>query len=287
MTAQEVANELGKSLSTIETSFPRTKKNLEKQGIILNRTGYGKNKDYTITYTERYETLINQKFGRLTVLEKAESIFVGGKKRGAFKCKCDCGKEIIVLREKLISGNTKSCGCLREETYKNNINNISNQRFGRLIALYPTEERKWRDVVWHCQCDCGNTTNLPSHSLLSGNTQSCGCLNSKGEQKIISILQQNKISYIKEKTFDDLPKLRFDFYVNNQYIIEYDGIQHFITKNSYWDTEEHLKRTKENDELKNEYCKEHNIPLIRIPYIHLSELNIKDLLLETTNWRVV
>ena len=39
MTAQEVANELGKSLSTIETSFPRTKKNIEKQGIILNRTG--------------------------------------------------------------------------------------------------------------------------------------------------------------------------------------------------------------------------------------------------------
>ena len=78
MTAQEVANELGKSLSTIETSFPRTKKNLEKQGIILNRTGYGKNKDYTITYTESYETLINQKFGRLTVLEKAESIFALG-----------------------------------------------------------------------------------------------------------------------------------------------------------------------------------------------------------------
>ena len=140
MTAQEVANELGKSLSTIEASFPRTKKNLEKQGIILNRTGYGKNKDYTITYTENYKTLINQKFGRLTVLEKAESIFVGGKKRGAFKCKCDCGKEIIVLREKLINGNTKSCGCLREETYKNNMNDISNKRFGKLIVKSRAED---------------------------------------------------------------------------------------------------------------------------------------------------
>lgn len=287
MTAQEVAKILNKSVSTIETSFPRTQNNLKKQGILLSRTGYGKNKDYTIEYTEDYVSFIGQKFGRLTIIEKAESIYVGNKKRGAFRCKCSCGNEIIVLKEKIISGSTQSCGCLKAEMYKNNQNDLTNQRFGKLIAISPTNERKWRCVVWKCKCDCGNECNVTSHELKNGNTQSCGCINSKGEQKIINLLQENQISYQKEKNFSELPFLRFDFYVENKYIIEFDGIQHFQTKNNYWDTEEHLQKTQNNDKIKNQWCKENNIPLIRIPYTHLSELNIKDLLLETTKWRVV
>lgn len=53
---------------------------------------------------------------------------------------------------------------------------LSNQRFGRLIALYPTNERKNGKIVWHCQCDCGNTIDLPVSYLTSGDTLSCGCL---------------------------------------------------------------------------------------------------------------
>ena len=39
--------------------------------------------------------------------------------------------------------------------------------------------------------------------------------------------------------------------------------------------------------IKNQYCKTNHIPLIRIPYTHLPNIKIEDLLLETTNWRVV
>lgn len=289
MTAQEVAKILNKSVSTIESSFTRTKKNLEKQGIILSKTGYGKDKNYTITYTENYTPLdlTGQKFGRLIVMQQVDSIFIGGKKRGAFKCKCECGTEVIILREKLIQGHTKSCGCLKKEMYKNNQEDLTNQKFGKLTALYPTEKRKWRCVVWQCKCDCGNKCEVPSHELKNGNTQSCGCLHSKGEQKIINILQSNNISYIKEKTFSSLPLFRFDFYIDNQYIIEFDGIQHFETKDCYWDTKEHFEKTQNNDKLKNEWCKENNIPLIRIPYTHYNNLCLEDLLLETTQWRVV
>lgn len=290
MTIQEVADELGKSVSTIEMSFPRTQKNLEKQGIILTKIGYGKDKSYKIEYTDDYykNTLINKKFGRLTVIEPAESIFYAGKKRGTFKCKCDCGKEIVVLRDSLISGKTQSCGCLKEETYQNMAKDLTGQKFGRLTALYPTEKRnKSGSIIWRCKCDCGNEYEVASHELLRGNTQSCGCLNSKGEQKILSILQENHISFIKEKIFPDLPKFRFDFYVDEKYLIEYDGIQHFTTKNSYWDTPEHLITTRNHDEIKTKYCKQNNIPLIRIPYTQLKKLNIKDLLLETTQWRIV
>lgn len=214
MTVEEVANILNKSVSTIETAFNRTKQNLEKQGIILTRTGRGKDKDYEIEYTKDYQPpidYIGQKFGRLTVMEPVDSIFTGGRKRKAFKCKCDCGNEVIVLKEKLLQNKTRSCGCLQQEMYEKNRVDITNQKFGKLTALYPTEQRKWTSVVWHCKCDCGNECDVPLHELKNNNTQSCGCLNSKGEQKILAILQSNNIPFVKEKIFSSLPNLRFDF----------------------------------------------------------------------------
>lgn len=53
---------------------------------------------------------------------------------------------------------------------------ITGQRFGRLTDLYPTDKRKNGRVVWHCQCDCGNTIDLPISYLTSGDSLSCGCL---------------------------------------------------------------------------------------------------------------
>ena len=51
-----------------------------------------------------------------------------------------------------------------------------------------------------------------------------------------------------------------------------------------WNNEEsHLKLVK-RDKYKNQWCKDNNIPLIRIPYTHLKDLCIEDLLLETSNY---
>ena len=57
------------------------------------------------------------------------------------------------------------------------IKNISNERFGRLVAIKHTEKR-YRDgeVIWECVCDCGNITEVPLHHLRAGNVRSCGCL---------------------------------------------------------------------------------------------------------------
>lgn len=56
------------------------------------------------------------------------------------------------------------------------IKDITNQRFGRLVVLEPTEQRKQKKVVWKCLCDCGNEVYVDSSSLSSHNTKSCGCL---------------------------------------------------------------------------------------------------------------
>ena len=52
MTLQEVCKILGKSETTLITSFNRTKENLAKKGIILIKTGVGRNADYQIKYME-------------------------------------------------------------------------------------------------------------------------------------------------------------------------------------------------------------------------------------------
>lgn len=62
--------------------------------------------------SKKYRTdLTGQRFGRLIVLE-----FMPDEKiKGSWLCKCDCGKEKVILDCSLKSGGTKSCGCLQKE----------------------------------------------------------------------------------------------------------------------------------------------------------------------------
>lgn len=60
----------------------------------------------------KFKDLIGQRFGRLTVIRLADN-----KKHGriAWLCQCDCGQLVEALSDSLMSGNTKSCGCLQKE----------------------------------------------------------------------------------------------------------------------------------------------------------------------------
>lgn len=54
---------------------------------------------------------------------------------------------------------------------------LTGQRFGKLVALSPTEKR--RDdgsVVWRCRCDCGREAEVSARRLTRGKVRSCGCL---------------------------------------------------------------------------------------------------------------
>lgn len=48
--------------------------------------------------------------------------------------------------------------------------------YGRLTVVEDSGERVHRQRVWRCLCECGNTTQVTTGSLNSGNTKSCGCL---------------------------------------------------------------------------------------------------------------
>lgn len=53
---------------------------------------------------------------------------------------------------------------------------IRNIPFGYLTPIEPTNKRSRKDVVWRCQCKCGNVVEVPATRLLTGNTLSCGCM---------------------------------------------------------------------------------------------------------------
>lgn len=116
---------------------------------------------------------------------------------------------------------------------------------------------------------------------------SCGCVkDSYGVMIIKSLLTINNIRFETEKIFEDCifndtkKKGRFDFYVNNQYLIEFDGQQHFSFSGG-WNTEEQMLKTQKHDRIKDRWCQEHNIPIIRIPYWAIDNLTIEDLLLNS------
>jgi hypothetical protein len=56
---------------------------------------------------------------------------------------------------------------------------ISGQKFGRLLVIKPIGKTKYNKTIWLCKCDCGNEKCIPITYLTSGDTKSCGCLNSE------------------------------------------------------------------------------------------------------------
>lgn len=222
--------------------------------------------------------LIGKRFGRLTVIEETSERQSGSV---VWLCQCDCGKLTKVCTRSLNSGNTTSCGCFhKEQVGKQFSKDLTNQRFGHLVALHPTEKRKHGSVIWVCQCDCGNIKETTAELLLNGSTQSCGCIHSRGNAKIQNILQKNNFTFIAEYpvTINSIVYY-FDFAIfENDKIkcfIEYDGILHFEQDHYHgWNNKENWERTHINDLIKNNYCMENNIPLLRIPYTDLNKIDI-------------
>ncbi len=56
------------------------------------------------------------------------------------------------------------------------MNDLTNQRFGRLVAIKPVEAISKSKFKWLCRCDCGNTAIVLNYNLVNGHTLSCGCL---------------------------------------------------------------------------------------------------------------
>lgn len=229
--------------------------------------------------------LIGQKFGKLTVLREVPIEERPRPKYVFWECQCECGNKVKVITNYLKTGHTKSCGCWRGENMaKLFTKDISNQIFGHLTAIRPTEKRgSDGSIIWECQCDCGNITYVSTNSLSQNSIISCGHVKSKGEEKIQKILEENHIDFKKQYYFSDFISpvntarnfyYYFDFAIfkNNELhcLVEYQGIQHYQDlSGGKWAS------GNATDELKRQYCNDHNITLIEIPYTDFNIIDFK------------
>ena len=104
--------------------------------------------------------------------------------------------------------------------------------------------------------------------LVHGGGNCPKCTMTSGEYKVANYLDSMGYEYISQYSFanSEVSRKRFDFYIPSaNTCIEYDGIQHFEPVANFGG-EDRFDYIKKSDEEKNEYCKSHNINLIRIPY---------------------
>ena len=108
------------------------------------------------------------------------------------------------------------------------------------------------------------------------------CQESRGERAIRKFLETSSDieSFISEHKFPDCKNINclpFDFYVNDKFLIEFDGCQHFDAYD-FFGGQKTLEETQKRDKIKTDYCRKNNIPLLRISYKHISKITdiIKD-----------
>ena len=229
--------------------------------------------------------LYGQKFGKLTVLD-----WVGA---GKWSCQCECGNLTLVQTDNLRNGNTKSCGCLqRERASEVNFKSLVGKRFGKLVVLERVKNDRFNHVNYRCKCDCGGEVIVDASNLRQGNTNSCGCVKSKGEMIINNWLQEHNIPFQSQYSIDEIvldsgrrPFFDFAIFDNNNILlclIEYNGKQHYEITGG-WNNKEMFEITQYRDKQKSEWCKKLNIPLYTISYLDDIDKEMKKIMNDLNN----
>lgn len=230
-----------------------------------------------------YEDLTGNIYEMLTVIKPIEKR--SKHRQLIWMCLCECGRLTEQRSDNLKSGGAYSCGCARR---LNNGDDLAGTTVGELKILHESPKSEWiwdgKHRTWICECSCGEMTKAITKDLKLNRKLHCGCLTSSiGEVAVEHYLINNSVPHVREYTFDDLyylsenHPLRFDFAILDPrgdvcQLIEYDGGQHF-TPVDYFGGEDVFNDTVERDQLKNEYCKKHNIPLLRIPYTEYNNID--------------
>lgn len=217
-------------------------------------------------------------YGKLTIIKRGPN---DKNNKAQWLCKCQCGNEILTSGTYLRRGETTSCGCGK---FSPKVKDETGKIYNNWQVIRRDMQRP-KEAYWICKClNCGAISSVLGTNLRTGKSQSCGCLKSKGEQLIASILTDLNYNFKREVSFSDLKSplsnkhLRFDFGIfDNQnnllFLIEYQGIQHEKDISYFGDSlDEILLR----DTTKREYCIKKDIPLIYFTHINGKTPNYED-----------
>lgn len=233
--------------------------------------------------------ITGQTFGRWKVIRKDLS------RSGHYFCECECGTKRSVQGAALKNGMTKSCGCLKSEKLKEKNLLNAQSHIGEKHGFLTIEDclLKNGDYWYKCTCDCGNKCEILGKRLFSGDTSSCGCLNSKANELMDKILTEKQIPFKREYKFEDCADkapLPFDFAIfNNEQellgLIELNGSLHYSTSGTGWDTPERLLYQQKHDYMKRLFCEQNKIPFLVIPYQYFNDL--EKFLITSDFWQIV
>lgn len=119
---------------------------------------------------ENVDDIVGNRYGMLTVLSYAYR----DKGMHWYYCQCDCGNIKISSRSHLICNHDISCGCSGKVT---NPEDIIGKKFNMLTVIFIDHyDKKQKQYIYRCRCDCGNETTARRSVLLNGERKSCGCL---------------------------------------------------------------------------------------------------------------
>lgn len=212
---------------------------------------------------ERLQNIANTKSGKLLSTE-----FVTAKTKYTFEC--EHGHIFELTSDKIVSRGDWCPYCAgRYGDFDNKYEEIIKSHGGKKLSPYVNGHTNIQ-----CECENGHEFYITPNNLLAGKW--CKACNvSHGERAIENYLKSHHIHYMKEYTFKDLKGdrnvLPFDFavFVEDKLIclIEYDGEQHYRPMRHSHNKQRNIEKfyqTQFYDGLKNAYCEEHQIPLIRI-----------------------
>lgn len=219
------------------------------------------------------------------------------KKGWMMECKClNCDNLVLGVNiYNIIKGQSTNCGCVRKEKLAANrvhtVESLQQRKFGKLTVVEEAGRDSYGKLLYKCHCDCGNETIVLGRSLLNYTTTSCGCISSKNNSYINQFITNLGYDTICEKsvminTEEYTGRLRFDIFIPQLNLaIEYDGEGHFIPidwagKGTEW-AQDALLATQRRDEIKNQYCYEHGINLLRISYLESD--NIEEIIINKIN----
>ena len=140
---------------------------------------------------------------------------------------------------------------------------IHNNKYNYFLVNYKNAKSKVKII-----CPIHGEFNQTPDAHLSG--KNCShCNSSKGELIVKELLETKNVKFKQQKRFKDCKDIRplpFDFYLIDYNIcIEYDGEQHFKPIKIFKGNKG-FKECQKRDKIKTEYCKNNNIPLLRISY---------------------
>ena len=181
------------------------------------------------------------------------------------KCKID-GTEWFAQPNSILHGSgCPMCGGSKQKTHEEYVEEVYTiNKNIEVIESYITARTK---IKHRCKLDGCVWETMPTN-VLKG--QGCPkCFESSGEKVIANILDNKEITYIRQHTFSnckDQKVLPFDFYIPSKNMcIEFDGKQHFEPI-EYFGGQEKFEIQIKHDKIKDNFCKENGISLLRIPY---------------------